>query len=90
MEAKDHKAIAEIIERNRPSTSMAGMFLKPVIDALADYMQAENAKEKAVCQPDCILHRFDRAAWIATCYGETAHQDNATPGLALERSEGRT
>ena len=47
------------------------------VDALADYMQAEVAKEKAVCQPDCVLHEFDRAAWIATCYGETAPQDNA-------------
>ena len=80
MDVKDHKAIAEIIAKNRPSTSMAGMFLKPVIDALADYMQAEVAKEKAVCQPDCVLHRFDRAAFIAACYGGPAHQDPATPG----------
>ena len=41
-----------------------------VIEALADYMEAQVTKEKAVCQPDCVLHEFDRDAWIQSCYGE--------------------
>ena len=65
-------------------------------NALADYLAAEQCgccgatkdtdssycADCHVCEGQCDPHPnwFDRAVFIAACYGETAHQDNATPG----------
>ena len=83
MDVKDHEAIAGIVRQTQflalhPSKAT-------LVDALGDYMEAEYTPHPGWacderCEGQTTYHHFDRAAWIATCYGEPAHQDNATPG----------
>ena len=91
MDAKDHEVIAGIIEKGlqfAPEPIFPNV--KAIIEVdllvrnLADYMAANCPKTAFGHQNEagstCKNCGFDRAAWVAACYGEPAHQDNATPG----------
>ena len=84
MDVKDYQAIASIIKAktfdHEDKNAYKMIWADQLVEALADYMAA-----RAICRCPhgmevCPIHNFDRAAWIATCDGETAHQDNAAPG----------
>ena len=72
MNTKDHEAIAGVIAKASDNQFFPPTFGDTLIEALANYMAAEVAHEKAICSSDFVLHEFDRAAFIAACYGEKA------------------
>ena len=91
MNAKDIQAIAGIINHNLPVSAPlddSHQATKRVIEALADYFEKTESHTGACLDQEShewvVSHEpFNRAAWIAACYGETAHQDhNATPERA--------